>query len=61
MNRIQFIKCISILQNTNVKIFAIRVEDFTTASNKNFIHAFSILTALHHAFNLLYATRYVVV
>ena len=44
MNRIQFIKCISILQNTNVKIFAIKVEDFTTASNKNFIHAFSILT-----------------
>ena len=56
-----FINCVSILENTNAEIFVIKVEDFTTASNKNFFHAFSLLIALHYVFNLLYTTQYIVV
>ena len=37
------------------------MEGFTTASNKNFIHAFSILIASYYIFNLLYAIHYKVV
>ena len=53
--------CSSILENTNVEIFAINVKDFATASNKSFIHVFSILFASHYVFNLLYATICIVV
>ena len=56
-----FIDYVSIPGNTNVEIFAIKVEDFTTASNKKFIHAFYILIASHYIFNLLHAMHYMLV
>ena len=62
INRIHvFVNYISILKNTNAEIFAIKVEDFTTASNKKFIHAFYILIVSNYKFNLLYAIHYRVV
>ena len=57
-----FINYIRILENTNVEIFPIKVEDFTTASNKKkIIHVFYILIVSHFIFNLLYAIHYIVV
>ena len=49
------------LENTNVEIFAIKVENFTIASNKNFVHTFSILIILHYVLNFLFSTQYIVV
>ena len=45
---------------SNVETFPIEVEDFTTASNKIFSYAFSVLIASHYVFNLLYTTQYIV-
>ena len=56
-----FINYISILENTKAEVFAIKAEDFTTASNRKFIHAFYMLIASNYIFNLLYAIHYIVV
>ena len=49
-----YISYIILSENASVELFAIKVEDFTIASTKDFIHTFSILITSSYLFNLLY-------
>ena len=49
-----YISYINLSGNASVELFAIKVEDFTIASTKDFIHTFSILITSRYLFNLLY-------
>lgn len=49
-----YISYINLSENASVELFAIKVEDFTIASTKDFIHTFSILIASRYLFNLFY-------
>ena len=49
-----YISYIILTENASVELFAIKVEDFTIASTKDFIHTFSILITSPYLFNLLY-------
>ena len=52
-----YISYINLSENASVELFAIKVEDFTIESTKDFIDTSSILIAWRYLFNLLY-TQY---